>query len=259
MSWDVDAHDGAVVVAMNSNPVNKMNHAFFDDLHEALDCIDRSYPGQPLVLTARGQTFSAGLDLDQAFALFARKDPDAVLKWFGLFRDCIVRLFELPRRVIAAVNGNAFAGGLILALSCEHRIGVAGRGRYALNEVLIGIPLPAVYTEIVRHAVGTSVAAELILDGRLFTADEALARGLVHRLVPEGDLLAAALGQARVVDETTYPAYRVSKANLIAPTVNRIQSSPEGIDSAALYALMQPAAQRAQAAALARLKDKSKL
>ena len=259
MSWDIHAQDGAVVVTMNSNPVNKMNPAFFDDLHEALDRIDRSYPRQPLVLTAEGQTFSAGLDLDHAFSLFAQKDPDAILKWFGQFRDCIVRFFELPKRVIAAVNGNAFAGGLILALCCEHRIGVAGRGRYTLNEVLIGIPMPAVYTEIVRHAVGTNVAAELILDGRLFTAEEALASGLVHRLVQDSDLLPAALGQARAVNEDAYSAYRVSKANLIAPTLNRIQSSPEGIDSAALHALMQPAAQRAQAAALARLKDKSRL
>ena len=60
MSWDIHAHDGAVIVAMNSNPVNKMNPAFFDDLHEALDRIDRLYPGRPLIVTAQGQTFSAG-------------------------------------------------------------------------------------------------------------------------------------------------------------------------------------------------------
>jgi enoyl-CoA hydratase len=257
MSWDIHAEDGAVIVAMNSNPVNKMNPAFFDDLHEALDRIDRSHPGKPLVVTAQGQTFSAGLDLDHAFSLFRSDDPDAILKWFERFRDCLVRVFELPRRVVAAVNGNAFAGGLILALCCEHRIGVAGRGRYALNEVLIGIPMPAVYTEIVRHAVGTTAAAQLILDGRVFSAEEALASGLVHRLVPEGDLLLTALGQARVVNEATYSAYRVSKANLIAPTVNRIRHSLEDNESAALRALMEPAAQRAHAAALARLKEKS--
>ena len=84
-----------------------------------------------------------------------------------------------------------------------------------------------------------------------------MASSLVHRLVPEGDLLPAALGQARIVNEETNSAYCVSKANLIAPAVARIRSSPEGSDSTALRALMHPAAQRAHKAALARLKDKS--
>jgi enoyl-CoA hydratase/carnithine racemase len=258
MGWAIEPRDGAIVITMNSNPVNKMNPEFFDDLHAAFDRVDREQPRCPIVLTGQGTTFSAGLDFDHAFPLFARNDASAILRWFARFRDSIVRVFSSPQRVVAAVNGNAYAGGLILALCCEHRVAVAGSGRFTLNEVAIGIPMPHVYVEIVRHAVGTRVAAELMLDCRPMDSKEALSSGLVHRLVDGEQLIDAAVAEARLVNADTYDAYRVSKDNLRRPTLNLITDAVEGIDQAALDALMTPEARRAHAAAYERLKTRAK-
>jgi enoyl-CoA hydratase/carnithine racemase len=59
---------------------------------------------------------------------------------------------------VAAINGHAYAGGLITAFDCDHRIAAEGALQFALSEVPIGIPMPALYCEIIKHAVGPRVA-----------------------------------------------------------------------------------------------------
>jgi enoyl-CoA hydratase len=257
MTWTVEARTESVVVTMRSNPVNKMNPAFFDDLHDALDRVENEHPRKPMVLTAEGPTFSAGLDFEDVFPRFERRNYDEIAAWFDRFRGSILRVFALPRRTVAAVNGNAYAGGLILALCCDHRIAATGKGRYALNEVVVGIPMPGVYVEIVRHAVGTRVAAELVLDCRLYDVEEALANGFVHSVTAPERLLEVAVAKASAIGDDAFSAYAASKAAVLAPTLQRIQGPAREFDAAAIQAVMQPDSQRAQQAAISRLKAKS--
>ena len=134
------------------------------------------------MLTGTGARFSAGLDLGEHFPLFAG-DPAAVASWFGDYRATNMRLFTYPRPTVAAVNGHAFAGGLITAAVCDHRIAVADGARFGLNEVPIGIPMPAVYVRMLAYAWGEPVAARTCLLGEVFTPAQAHALGMVHELV----------------------------------------------------------------------------
>lgn len=256
MSWTVEPAAGAVVVTMNTNPVNRMNPQFFDDLHQAFDTVEKDHPRQPVVLTAKGNTFSAGLDFEDVFPRFARNDPDELRAWFERFRGTILRVFTLKQRTVAAINGNAFAGGLILALCCDHRIGVTGQARFAINEVPVGIPMPATYTEIVRYAVGSRFAAEAILGGQIYGVEQALAMGFLHEVVPPEKLLDQALARAAVVAKESFPAYAVSKQILTRPALREIEASRD-LDELAMRTVMDPDSVRAQAAALARLKKKA--
>jgi enoyl-CoA hydratase len=256
MTWGLEARNGAVVMTMRSSPVNKMNPAFFDDLHAALDRLERDHPRVPLVLTSEGQTFSAGLDFEDVFPRFARGDHEEIAAWFARFRDSLLRVLELPRRTVAAINGNAFAGGLILALCCDRRLAAVGPARFALNEVVIGIPMPGVYVEIVRHALGTRAAAELMLDCPVLSIDDAVRLGVLHRTVAAGDLLGAAVADAANPGESVHAVYAATKAALLAPTLDRIRGPARLFDEAAIRAVTTPESQRAQAAALARLKER---
>ena len=114
------------------------------------------------MLTGTGTRFSAGLDLGEHFPLFAG-DPAAVASWFGDYRATNMRLFTYPRPTVAAVNGHAFAGGLITAAVCDYRVAVADGARFGLNEVPIGIPMPAVYVRMLAYAWGEPVAARTCL------------------------------------------------------------------------------------------------
>jgi enoyl-CoA hydratase/carnithine racemase len=256
MSWGVEQRGGAVVVTMRSNPVNRMNPQFFDDLHQALDTVEQRHPGLPLVLTAEGATFSAGLDFEDVFPRFARNDMAQVLPWFERFRGALLRVFTLPRRTVAALNGHTFAGGLILAVACDCRLAAAGPARFAINEVPVGIPMPATYTELVRYAVGSRSAAEAILEGRLYTVDEALARGFVHEVVPAERLLDEAIARACLHPPDCASAYALSKQILQRPVLQQLEGSRE-LDEQALRVVMSPDSVRAQQAALARLKKKA--
>ena len=151
MSWTIERLGRVAVVTMTTNPVNAQNRAFFADLHEAFDRLERDHPESPVVLTGTGTRFSAGLDLGEHFPLFAG-DPAAVASWFGDYRATNMRLFTYPRPTVAAVNGHAFAGGLITAAVCDHRVAVADGARFGLNEVPIGIPMPAVYVRMLAYA-----------------------------------------------------------------------------------------------------------
>jgi enoyl-CoA hydratase len=195
MSWMIERRGRVAVVTMTTNPVNAQNQAFFADLHGAFDRLERDHPDSPVVLTGTGRRFSAGLDLDEHFRLFVG-DPAAVGSWFAGYRATNMRLFTYPRPTIAAINGHAFAGGLITAAVCDHRIAVTREATFGLNEVPIGIPMPAVYVRMLAYAWGEPVAARTSLLGEIFTPAQAHALGMVRELVPAEDLLDRAVAIA---------------------------------------------------------------
>ena len=96
MSWTIERHNTVAVVTMTTNPVNAQNRAFFADLHDAFDRLERDHPEAPVVLTGTGTRFSAGLDLGEHFPLFAG-DPAAVASWFAGYRATNMPLFTYPR------------------------------------------------------------------------------------------------------------------------------------------------------------------
>ena len=95
MSWTIERRGRTAVVTMTTDPVNAQNRAFFADLNEAFDRLEAEHPDSPVVLTGLGRRFSAGLDLDEHFRLFAGP-RDAVADWFQVYRATNMRLFTYP-------------------------------------------------------------------------------------------------------------------------------------------------------------------
>jgi enoyl-CoA hydratase len=218
------------VVTMTTNPVNAQNRAFFADLHDAFDRLERDHPDSPVVLTGTGSRFSAGLDLDEHFRLFAG-DPAAVATWFGDYRATNLRLFTHPRPTVAAVNGHAFAGGLITAAVCDHRVAVPDGARFGLNEVPIGIPMPAVYVRMLAYAWGEPVAARTCLLGEIFTPAQAHALGMVHELVAAENLLDRAVTIAEQTPEDCLEQYAFTKRACQAAALRDIAELADPLDT----------------------------
>lgn len=226
MPWSIERRgDHVALVTMNTNKANAQNPTFFDDLHRAFDRLESEFADCAVVLTGTGRVFSAGLDFDYHFPLFARRSTSDVDAWFEIYRATNLRLFTYPRPTVAAINGHAYAGGLITALDCDVRIAAVGDLQFALNEVPIGIPMPAVYCEIIKYAVGTSSASEMTLFGKIYDLSAAQRMGIVNRIVPSECLIDEAVAWAGAVEPGCHPAYSFSKRALQATTLRAIDDA----------------------------------
>jgi len=257
MAWTIERkHDHVAVVTMNTNKVNAQNPAFFDDLQAAFDRLEVEFNGCAVVLTGSGSAFSAGLDFDHHFPLFARQSLKEIDAWFEGYRATNLRLFTYPRPTVAAINGHAYAGGLITAFGCDHRIASEGALQFSLNEVPIGIPMPAVYCEIIKHAIGPRAASELTLFGQVYDLAAALKMGLIGKTAALGQLLEDAVAWAALVPPDCYPAYAFAKRALQATTLAAIDAAAR-LDRAWLArGMSDPASLRAHARRYRELKGR---
>ncbi len=258
MAWNISEKEGVVIVEMNSNKANLHNPAFFADFHHAFDQVDKDFPSLPLIFTASGAIFSAGIDFSYCFDLFEKGNQDEVHDWFKNYSGMMLRLFKSPRLTVAAINGHTFAGGAILALCCDFRIGVGGSARYSINEVPVGVPMPSVYTEIIRCRLGNPAASESILSGEVYHAESALKLGIIKKIVAADQLITEAVKQALVITPDCYTAYAHSKKALQAPFLQFIQEHSPRIEIETVKKICAPDSKRAQRTAFNRLQSSKK-
>lgn len=231
MPWTIDHDDNHAVVTMNTNPVNAQNQEFFTDFHDTFDRLEADYPNAGVILTGQGRTFSAGLDFDENMARFARRNRQEVRTWFAEYRAVNLRLFAYPRPTVAAVNGHAYAGGLITALACDYRVGITGDSRFSLNEVPIGIPMPSTYLELMRFAIGAPATSLLSLSGIIIDSTEAARLGILHQVVDPDNLIATAHTWLSHTPPDCIEAYAFTKTALHAPALDNINRFSDDLDS----------------------------
>jgi enoyl-CoA hydratase len=231
MTWNIEVVDGCAVVRMNTNKVNVQNDQFFADLHSAFDRLEREFSELPVVLTGQGDVFSAGIDFQYSFEIFGSGSQDKVREWYKSYRETNLRIFQYPRPTVAAVNGHAIAGGLITALDCDFRVAARKPAKFGLNEVPIGIPMPAAYVEIIKYALGDRVGALATLRGQLYGLEEAQRLGFFHEVVDADKLLHTAINYARCITPDCNTAYAMSKKALQDDVLRRIEERTVALDS----------------------------
>lgn len=246
VAWDLEAVDDVVIVRMTGTKANVQNEQFFDDLHAAFDRLESDFADCAVVLTSGESVFSAGLDFESAFTMLASRDLAALGEWIRRYQATNLRLWRYPRPTVAAINGHAYAGGVITALDCDYRVTAHG-AQISLNEVPIGIPMPATYVEIIRYATIDSAAALTTLFGRVFDAREAERLGLVHAVASPDRLLDEALDMARAVPRDALEAYAFTKRALQAPALERIETTAAQLDEELPALLSSDANVRARA------------
>lgn len=258
MKWQVERNnDDVIIVSMNSNSVNKQDPDFFNDLHECFDHLDNEYPHVPVILTGNEKLFSVGIDFEYCLELFSKQNLNDIKTWFKQFSDAILRVYESNRMTVAAVNGHCFAGGLILALCCDFRFGVQGNSKFSLNEVPVGIPMPATYADIIKYRIGEKNASDAILSGTIYDSHQAKEMNFLHNVVAKQDLLEVSLKQARCITKDAWHAYVHSKMILQAPIIEKIksQSLPYDLEET-IKVISSVESIKAQKAAFERLKKR---
>ncbi|MFD2371050.1 enoyl-CoA hydratase-related protein [Brevibacillus sp. GCM10020057] len=148
-----------------------------------------------LIVTGAGdKAFCSGADLKERKTM----SPQQVQVYIRTIRDTFTELEKLPKPTIAAINGLALGGGTELALACDLRI-MSEKAQMGLTETSLGIIPGAGGTQRLPRLVGKGIAKELIFSARRVRPEEALAIGLVNRVVPADQLLAAAMTMAEEI------------------------------------------------------------
>lgn len=205
----VEELDDRVVLTLDRPEVrNAIDEELVDALHAACARLER----QPRIALLRGSggTFAAGADIGQ---LRERRRDDALR---GINSGIFDRVARLPMPVIGLVEGYALGGGAELAYACDFRIGTPST-RIGNPEPGLGILAAAGATWRLRELVGEPLAKEVLLAGRVLTADEALAVRLLNEVVEPDDLLAAGHRWADRIARSAPLAVRLTKSALRAP------------------------------------------
>lgn len=171
-------------------PLNLVTQALLEELDAALATLAAAAPGDVRAVVVSGsgdRAFSAGSHVGE---FEAQRGPGGRER-HQLESGVATRLAELPMPTIAAIEGNALGGGLELALCCDLRI-ASERARLGLPEVRLAVTPGAGGTQRLPRVVGPARARELILTGRVLSAEEAERIGLVHEVVPAGTAMARA-------------------------------------------------------------------
>ena len=164
---------------------NALNAEMIELLHRALEQADLDAAVRVVVVRGAGKDFCAGADLDELLASADRtvnENESSALRLGQIFE----RIRALPKPVLAVVQGRALAGGAGLATACDLVV-AADTAQLGYPEIQRGF-VPGMVATLLRRLVGEKMALDLMLTGRVLTAHEAQAAGLVSRVVPETDL-----------------------------------------------------------------------
>ena len=185
---------------------NALTTAMIQSLQSVLEQVAVNDDVRVLVVTAAGAAFCAGLDLRE---LAAQREAGAVET--HTLEHALETLERCPQPTIAAVQGDAIAGGCELALHCDLRV-AADTARFAMPLARIGIAVPVTLTWKLVDTIGAAATKELLFTGEPVGAETALALGLVNRVVPAADLERATRELARHVAQQAPLSVRAMKA-----------------------------------------------
>ncbi|XP_046751163.1 enoyl-CoA delta isomerase 1, mitochondrial-like [Diprion similis] len=174
----VNENTGVATLSINRPPVNSLNLDLIRDLNNSFKELEKSQCQGVILTSTLPSVFSAGLDITELY------NPD--IKRFEALWDSLqdlwITLYGLSLPTAAAINGASPAGGCLLAISCDYRVFVEGKGRLGLNETSLGLIVPKWLHDTMTNIIGHRHSEISLLRGSLYSPAEALKIGLVDEL-----------------------------------------------------------------------------
>jgi 3-hydroxyacyl-CoA dehydrogenase len=203
------------VVTIDNPPVNALGPGVPEGIMAAVAECSRDTAIKGIVLTGAGKIFCGGADINEFGKLTSGKKPlEAILD------PLLYALEDSAKPVVCAIHGTAFGGGLEMAMACHYRVAAAG-AQVGQPEVKIGLIPGAGGTQRLPRLAGVAKALEMCAGGDPISATDALASGIVDKLI-EGDLVPGAIAFAREIIARGGPARKTrdQNAKLGTPATN---------------------------------------
>jgi len=197
--------DGYAIAQINRPDVlNALNIRLMEELVEALESLDKDDAVRCIILTGNEKAFAAGADIKEMAEASAvdMLTRDQFARWD--------RIRKIKKPIIAAVSGFALGGGCELAMTCD-MIVASETAKFGQPEINIGVMPGAGGTQRLTRAVGKAKSMEMVLTGRMISADEALRWGLINKVVPVEYYLEEAKGWAKEIASKPPVAVKLAK------------------------------------------------
>lgn len=207
---DVTVNDGIAILTLNNpDALNAWTQGMQREVANQLNVLDSDSLVKGIVITGAGdRAFCAGQDLNEV----AEFSEDSVEGWLDNFYQVYDAVLSNSKPVIAALNGVTAGSGYQLSLLCDIRIGHA-EVRIGQPEVKSGIPsITGMY--LTWQSLGHSKTAEMMLTGRLLSADEARDIGLIAELVPADSVLPRSIDLAQELSQLPSQAFALTKQRI---------------------------------------------
>jgi len=185
---DLIEHGHIAEVRMNRSPANALNAALVMDLTDGLRQA-MAQGAEAITISGQPGMFSGGLDVPELLPL----PRSAIREFWELFFGLMRTVAESPVPVVAAITGHSPAGGAVIAVHCDYRIGARGDFKIGFNEVRVGLPVPSTIIAALTDVVGPVQARRLTTLGLLIDPTEARDIGLLDELQPVDEVVPRAL------------------------------------------------------------------
>jgi enoyl-CoA hydratase len=206
------------IVRMDDGKANALSEPMIDALVAAIDRAERE--AAAIVLAGRPDRFSGGFDLRVMMS-----GPEAATKLLRRGSDLLMKLYGTPLPLVIACTGHAIAGGALVVLTGDHRVGATGSFKIGLNELSIGLPVPVLAMELARDRLTTGELGHATLEAKIYDPEQAVAAGYLDAVVPAGETIARAQAEAARLGALSNTAYRATKARLRGRTIDYIRTN----------------------------------
>jgi enoyl-CoA hydratase len=206
------------VVTMDDGKANALSEAMIEAVATALARAAKE--ASAVVLLGRPERFCAGFDLRVMMS-----SPEAAKALLGKGADLLMSLYASPVPLVVGCTGHALAGGALVLLTGDVRIGAAGAYRIGLNEVQIGLPVPVLAMELARDRLRTSELTRATLGAQIYGPEDARHAGYLDEVVAPDAVRARALDEAGRLGGLSRTAYEATKVRLRSRTIEHIRST----------------------------------
>jgi enoyl-CoA hydratase/carnithine racemase len=200
---------GCAWVTLDRPPLNLIVPELIAELRAAFDALARDASVRAAVVTGAGRAFTAGMQVQVLRDL----TPATATALITSLHEAIHAVHDAPFPTVAMVNGPCLGAGFELAMACDLRVAAAG-AQLGLPEVKVGAP-SVIEAALLPVLVGPGRAAEMLLTGDSVTAEQALAWGLVNRVVQAAELTSATAALVDKILACAPPAIRLQKELIV--------------------------------------------
>ncbi|GGS59351.1 enoyl-CoA hydratase/isomerase family protein [Streptomyces griseoviridis] len=209
MTVTLEVADGVGTLRLDRPPMNALDVATQDRIKELAEEAAHRTDVRAVVVYGGEKVFAAGADIKEMRAM----DHTAMILRARALQDSFTAVARIPKPVVAAVTGYALGGGCELALCADFRV-AGDNAKLGQPEILLGLIPGAGGTQRLARLIGPSRAKDLIFTGRQVGADEALALGLVDRVVPAAEVYEQARAWAAALARGPALALRAAKESV---------------------------------------------